>query len=156
MRKNYSIILYSILSILISTGAAAADEKKDTRTPEEKAYQFRDGLFHVIEFKFGKMIEAKFADDKLAFHKIAAEISYLSKMIPEGFIPNSIVEGTQAKKEIWEDWKKFTKKAAKFQKNLDGLADPTYDFTSFDPKKFGGDNCGSCHRKFKSREKFKK
>jgi cytochrome c556 len=153
MLKSYSKIYCSILAIILSIGTVIAEE--DTRTPEEKAYQFRDGLFHVIEYKFGKMIEAKFAGDKATFHKIAAEISYMSNMIPEGFIPNSIVEGTQAKEEIWEDWDKFTKKAAGFTDNLNGLADPGYDISAFDPKKFGGDNCGSCHRKFKSREKFK-
>jgi len=154
MRKSYQILFCSFLAILLSTGTVTA--KEDTRTPEEKAYQFRDGLFHVIEYKFVKMIEAKFAGDKAAFHKIAAEISYMSKMIPEGFIPNSIVEGTKAKPEIWEDWDKFTAKSAEFTKNLDGLADSGYDISSFDPKKFGGDNCGSCHRKFKAREKFTK
>jgi cytochrome c556 len=154
MRKHYSKIFCTILVIVLSAGTLQAAE--DTRTPEEKAYQFRDGLFHVIEYKFVKMIESKFAGDKAAFHKIAAEISYMSKMIPEGFIPNSIVEGTQAKPEIWEDWDKFTAKATEFTKNLDGLADSNYDISSFDPKKFGGDNCGSCHRKFKAREKFTK
>ena len=154
MRKHYSKIFCTILMIVLSAGTLQA--KEDTRTPEEKAYQFRDGLFHVIEYKFVKMIESKFGGDKAAFHKIAAEISYMSKMIPEGFIPNSIVEGTQAKPEIWEDWDKFTAKSTEFTKNLDGLADSNYDISSFDPKKFGGDNCGSCHRKFKSREKFTK
>ena len=79
MPKNYSIIFCSILAILLSIGNVVAEEKKDTRTPEEKAYQFRDGLFHVIEYKFSKMIEAKFAGDKVTIHKIAAEISYMSK-----------------------------------------------------------------------------
>jgi cytochrome c556 len=154
MQKYFSIMLFSFLTILLSTTSTFADE--DTRTPAEKAYQFRDGLFHVIEYKFGKMIEAKFAGDKAAFHKIASEISYMSNMIPEGFIPNSIVEGTQAKPEIWEDWDTFTEKSKEFTSNLNALADPGYDFSTFDPKKFGGDNCGSCHRKFKDREKFKK
>ena len=154
MRKSFSILLYPLLTLLFSSTVIGADE--DTRTPEEKAWQFRDGLFHVIEWKFSKMIEAKFAGDKNGFHRNAAELSYLSKMIPEGFVPNSIVVGSRATAEIWQDWDDFSAKAADFRSNLSELADPAYDYTTFDPKKFGGDNCGSCHRAFKSRTPFEK
>lgn len=148
MRRVFAICL--AFSLVVTAGTVGA--KEDTRTPEEKAFQFRDGLFHVIEYKFGKMIGAKFAGDKAGFHRIASEIAWLSKMIPEGFIPNSIVKGSRAKADIWEDWEKFNKKASEFKSNMQGLADAGYDYSSFDPKKFGGDNCGGCHRPFKARE----
>ena len=150
MIKKSSLIISIFLALTMSLGGVfAADEEP---TAEEKAYKFRDGLFHVIYWQFERMIEAKFAGDKAEFHKNAAEISYLSKMIPEGFIPNSIVNGSKAKKEIWEDWDKFTAKAADFTSNVDALANPSYDIASFDPKKFGGENCGGCHRKFKEKD----
>ena len=144
------LVICLSLSLFFSAGSIFARE--DTRTPEEKAFQFRDGLFRVIEYKFGRMIGAKFAGDKAGFHKNAAEIAWLSKMVTEGFIPNSIVKGSRAKAEIWEDWDKFEKRAMDFTSNMNGLADPAYDIDSFNPKKFGGDNCGGCHRAFKSRE----
>ena len=153
MNFQKAMIKALCFTLLLTAGYVGARE--DTRTPEEKAYQFRDGLFHVIEYKFGKMIEAKFAGDKAGFHKMAGEIAWLSRLVPEGFIPNSIVAGTQAKPDIWEDWDKFTGKAKEFTANMEGLADPAYDISAFNPKKFGGDNCGSCHRSFKSREKYK-
>jgi len=150
-----SLVLAVGCVLFLSMGTLQADEKEDKRTPEEKAYQFRDGLFRVIEFKFGKMIEAKFAGDKRAFHQYASQIAWLARMIPEGFIPDSRVKGTKAKEDIWEDWDEFTDKAEKFKVNMQKLADPSYDITSFDPKEFGGDNCGACHRPFKSRERYK-
>jgi len=147
MIKKSSLIATIFLTLTMSAGVVFADDIE--ATPEEKAYKFRDGLFNVILWRFEQMIGAKFAGDKATFHKNASEIYYLSKMIPEGFIPNSIVKGSKAKKEIWEDWDKFTAKAADFTKNAEELANPSYDITSFDPKKFGGENCGGCHRKFK-------
>ena len=149
---NIRRVLVICLSLsLIFTGASLS-AREDKRTPEEKAFQYRDGLFRVIEYKFGSMIGSKFAGDKAGFHKKASEIAYLSKMITEGFIPNSIVKGSRAKADIWEDWEKFEQRTKEFTSNMEGLANPSYDIDSFDPKKFGGDNCGGCHRAFKSRE----
>jgi cytochrome c556 len=150
MTKKSSFIVAIFIALTMSLGGVLAADKEPTL--EEKAHKFRDGLFHVIYWQFERMIEAKFAGDKATFHKNAAEISYLSKMITEGFIPNSIVKGSKAKKEIWEDWDKFTEKAADFTKNADELANPSYDIAEFDPRKFGGENCGGCHRKFKVKD----
>lgn len=152
MLKARFIFLISLIFLSLSVSTVQA---KDERTPEQKAYDFRDGLFNVIEWRFVKMIEAKFAGDKAGFHKNAMQISKLSDMITEGFVPNSMVDGTKAKQDIWDDWDEFKAKVAEFKSNMDGLADPAYDIADFDPKKFGGDNCGSCHRAFKSRTAHK-
>ena len=58
MFKARTIIVSVCLGLLMSLGSVQA---KDERTPEEKAYDFRDGLFNVIEWRFVKMIEAKTA-----------------------------------------------------------------------------------------------
>ncbi len=152
MFKARTVVIATCLVLFASTGLVQA---KDERTPAEKAYEFRDGLFNVVEWRFVKMIEAKFAGDKAGFHRNAAQIVALTDMIEEGFIPDSMVDGTLAKKDIWDDWDEFTGKIAEFKKNMNALADPAYDIAGFDPKKVGGDNCGSCHRAFKSKTAHK-
>ena len=143
------------LTLMMCSLGSASLMAKDERTPEEKAYDFRDGLFNVVEWRFVKMIEAKFAGDKAGFHRNAAQLAKLADMIEEGFIPNSMVNGTLAKADIWEDWDKFKGKIADFKSNMNALADSSYDISGFDPKKVGNENCGSCHRPFKSRTPHK-
>ena len=92
--------------------------------------------------------------DKTAFHKNATDLAFLTTMIPEGFeLKDSIVKDSSAKKEIWEDWNTFLEKAKNIQQAARGLAAADYAMSSFDPRKFGGENCGACHRKFKKRDK---
>ena len=91
--------------------------------------------------------------DKTAFHKNATDLAFLTTMIPEGFeLKNSIVDDSTAKKEIWEDWDKFLEKAKNIQQATHELSAPEYDMASFDPRKFGGQNCGGCHRDFRKRD----
>lgn len=148
MKKMSIVLLTSLLTLCGATAALA----QDTRTPEEKSYQFRAGLFKTIEWKFSQMIGAKFASDEAAFKKHAGDLAYLAGLITEGFeLKDSLPEGTKAKKEIWEDWDDFVEKAGDFQKNAQALAD-SGDFASFDFKKFGSGNCGACHRNYKERD----
>ena len=153
MKKITGYILLTLLSLTITTAVTMA-QMRDTRSPAEKAFEFRHGLMHTIEWKFGKLVEAKMKGDKTAFHKNATDLAFLTTMIPEGFeLKNSIVKDSNAKKEIWEDWDTFLEKAKNIQQATRGLAAADYDMSTFDPRKFGGENCGACHRKFKERDK---
>lgn len=151
MKKIVTTAISTILVTLLTIGIVWA-QKVDNRTPEQKAHEFRDGLFHTIEWKMGQMVGAKMRKDKAAFQKHAADMAYLAGMIPEGFaLKNSLPEGTRAKPEIWQDWDTFTEKAGKFKKAAQALAS-SGDIDGFDPKKFGGGNCGACHKDFKTKE----
>ena len=153
MKKITGYILLTLFSLTITTTVTMA-QMRDTRSPAEKAFEFRHGLMHTIEWKFGKLVEAKMKGDKQAFHKNAVDLAFLTTMIPEGFeLKDSIVKDSSAKKEIWEDWNTFLEKAKNIQQAARGLAAADYAMSSFDPRKFGGENCGACHRKFKKRDK---
>ena len=152
MKKITGYILLALFSLTLTTTVAVA-QMRDTRSPAEKAFEFRHGLMHTIEWKFGKLVEAKMQGDKTAFTKNAADLAFLTTMIPEGFeLKDSIVKDSSAKKEIWEDWDKFLDKAKNIQQATRELSAPGYDMAAFDPRKFGGQNCGGCHRDFKKRD----
>lgn len=153
MNKIAGYILLTLFSLTITTTVTMA-QMRDTRSPAEKAFEFRHGLMHTMEWKFGKLVEAKMKGDKQAFHKNAADLAFLTTMIPEGFeLKDSIVKDSDAKKDIWQDWDKFLGKARNIQQATRELASANYNLADFDPRKFGGQNCGGCHRDFKKRDK---
>ena len=60
--------------------------------------------------------------DAAAFTKHASDVATLAGMIPEGFIPNSAVEGSAALPEIWTNMSDFQAKAADLQNAAQALA----------------------------------
>lgn len=137
--------LFVLTLLLCSTTVLA---QQDTRTPEEKAYQYRTGVFSALEWKMGQMIAAKFGNDSAQFQRHAGDMAYLASLIEEGFVPDSIVEGSKAKAEIWQNPEDFASKAAGLQKAAGEFAQ-NGDIEGFNPRKFGGKHCGSCHRDYK-------
>lgn len=142
----------AVAVVMLMAMSASVSAQQDTRTPEDKAYQYRDGVFHALEWKMGQMIQAKIQVDKQAFQKHAGDMAYLAGLIDEGFIDNSIVEGSKAKPEIWQDREDFSRRANKLQQAAAAFAE-SGDIEGFDPRKFGGDTCGACHRNYKFKEK---
>ena len=150
MTKSLSRILSRFCFAGICMIALSAHSDKET-TPEEKAWKYRDGVFRVIHWKFGKMIEAKQQKNQAAFVSNAKDMAYLAGMVVEGFeLKDSMPEGTLAKKAIWQDWDDFSAKTKEFQKNVQALAE-SGDLDAFNPRKFGSENCGGCHRKYKEK-----
>lgn len=148
-QKVLSVFFAASIAFVMSSAALA---QQDTRTPEEKAYQYRDGVFHAMEWKMGQMIQAKIQADKQAFQKHAGDMAYLAGLIDEGFIANSIVEGSKAKPEIWQDREDFSRRANELQQTAAAFAE-SGDIEEFNPRKFGGDTCGACHRNYKEKDK---
>ncbi|MEH6518040.1 MAG: cytochrome c [Halioglobus sp.] len=135
---------------LLTLGHAHADDEQPT--PEERAYQFRTGMFQTFAWKMGRLVGAKMANDSAAFNKHATDLQNLTSMLEEGFqIENSLPDGTAAKPEIWEDFDKFEERATTLRTAVAGLTEEGA-MESFDPKDFGSKNCGGCHRDFKVKE----
>jgi len=121
-------------------------------TPEERAYKFRTSLFQTFSWKLGQMVGAKGKNNPDAFAKHAADLAQLSTLIEEGFqIANSLPEGTKAKPEIWEDYKKFQAKAMALTEAATGFTEAGA-MANFDPREFGSKSCGGCHRDFKVKD----
>lgn len=150
MNKISKIALSCVL-VLTVTASLVQAQQRDTQSPEEKEFVFRDSLFRVIGHKASQLPEAKAKGDQVAFKETAADIAYLAGMITEGFqIENNIYENSRALPAIWEDFENFTNRANVLRDAAQSLAD-SGDMDSYDPRKFGSDNCGGCHRDHKKR-----
>jgi cytochrome c556 len=133
-------------------GAAAED------TPEQQAFEFRDGLMHAISWKVGRlrgMAQGDIpADDAVAL-KDARDVATLAGMITEGFIPNSIVKSSLATPEIWMNFADFQQKAGDLQMAATALADAAQ-ANGFAAAKgmvqAVGQSCGGCHRPYRKRQ----
>ena len=125
---------------------------KEQPTPEERAYEFRHGLFETFSWKLGQLYSAQAKEDAAAFNKHAKDLAYLSGMLEEGFqLKNSLPEGSRAKAEIWENYDVFQEKAADLGKAAAALTEEGA-MKSFDVRDFGSKSCGGCHRDFREKE----
>lgn len=150
MKKGLVVVISSVLFFSVMASEVYA-QGRDTRTPEEKEYTFRDSLFNVIAYKATQLPAAKASGDQAAFKKAAADIAYLAGLITEGFqIKDNTFEGSLALPAIWEDFDDFTARAKTLQDAAQALAD-SGDMESYTPRGFGGENCGGCHRNYKQR-----
>ena len=120
-------------------------------SPEQLEYDFRSGIFDIINFKSAQMTQAKDAGDQAAFQGHAADMAYLAGLITEGFqIENSVPDNSLALPSIWEDFEDFSEKASNLQAAAQALAD-SGDMDAFNARSFGGENCGACHREYRAR-----
>lgn len=150
MNKGLLVLLSSIL-IVSAMATMVQAQQRDTQSPEEKEFVYRDSLFRVIGFKAGQLPAAKASGDVAAFKKAAADIAYLSGLITEGFqIENNIYENSLALPAIWEDFDDFAERADTLRDAAQALAD-SGDMDAYNPRSFGGENCGGCHRDYKQR-----
>lgn len=147
MKKTQKLLALSLLAM--ATGWAVAQPPQ--KSPEEQALDYRHAIFDSLGWKSSQLGVAKEAGDKAAFQKHATDMVYLGGLITEGFIPNSLIEGSSAKPEVWENPDEFEAAAENLRTMAAELASPDYDMASFDARDFGGEACGGCHRKFKER-----
>ena len=140
--------LFASITLLV----ANADVYANQPTPEERAYKFRASLFQTFAWKLGRLAVSKGQNNSEAFNQHATDLVYLSGLIEEGFeIENSTPDGSKAKPEIWTDYEGFKEKATNMT-NLTKALMEEGGMDGFDPRKFGSQACGSCHRNFKVKD----
>jgi len=134
-------------------GAAPAED-----TPEQQAFEFRDGLMHALVWKVGKlrgMAQGDIPVDDAAAVKSARDIAAIAGMIADGFIPNSIVKSSAALPDIWMNFADFQQKAMDLQMAATALADAAQ-ANGFAAAKGMvqpvGQSCGGCHRPYRKRQ----
>lgn len=149
MNKLLKTMLTSIIMLTMTAGIVQA--QPDAPSAEDQEYVYRDSLFRVISYKSSQLPAAKATGDQATFQATAADIAVLAGMITDGFqIENNIPENSLALPAIWEDFDNFTDKAHNLQNAAQALAD-SGDMDAYDPRGFGGENCGGCHRDHKQR-----
>jgi cytochrome c556 len=137
-------------------GGAAAGKPDDS--PGAVAFRYRDGLMTAISWKVAQlrgMAQGDIPMDDAAFKKHAKDVVTLAGMIPEGFIPDSIVKGSAALPEIWMNFPDFTQKAMDLQNAAKALSDAAEANGAEAAKgmvQAVGQSCGGCHRPYRRRE----
>jgi cytochrome c556 len=158
MKKIIATLLgVCVVSFLaVSCGGTAAPEPPDT--PEQRAFAYREALMNTIAYKVAQvrgMEQGEIPVNDAVAVKHARDIAVLASMIPEGFIPNSAVEGSAALPEVWTNMADFQQKASDLQNAAQALADAAQ-ANGFEASKgmvqavSGG--CGGCHRPYRRRQ----
>jgi cytochrome c556 len=149
------VVLVPLLTVSCSgSGGPGAEED----TPEMAAFHFREGLMTAIAWKVARlraMAQGEAPANDAMFAKDAADVAVLAGMIPEGFIPNSAVQGSAALPEIWMNMDDFHQKAMDLQTAAQALADAA-SANGFEASKGMvqpvGQACGACHRPYRRRQ----
>jgi cytochrome c556 len=134
-------------------GAAVEDD-----SPEGTAFHYRDGLMQAVSWKMariGGMAQGDIPVNEAEFVKSARDLAVLAGMIPEGFIPNSIVKGSAALPAIWTNMSDFEAKAKALQDGAQGLADAAASGGFEGAKGMVAavrQTCGGCHRTYRQRQ----
>lgn len=138
------------------SGGGTASEAEDT--PEMVAFHYRQAVMETIAYKVAQargMAQGEIPVDEAAFQKHARDVAVLASMIPEGFIPNSAVDGSAALPEVWTNMADFRQKAADLESAAQSLADAAA-ANGFEASKgmvqAVGQTCGACHRPYRRRQ----
>jgi cytochrome c556 len=141
--------------LVVSCGGQAPEVVDDS--PEATAFRYRQGLMRAIAWKVGEvraMAQGEKPANDAVFAKYARDIVTLASMVPEGFIPNSLVAGSAALPEVWTNMADFNQKSMDTQNAAQALADAATQ-NGFEAAKGLvqplGQSCGGCHRPYRRR-----
>jgi cytochrome c556 len=160
MKKFAATLIGALLVplLVVSCGQGGPAVQAENDTPEGAAFEFRSALMETLAWKVGQargMAQGEIPVDEAAFAKHAADVAVLASMIPEGFIPNSAVDGSAALPDIWTNMADFQQKAMDLQSAAQSLADAARQ-NGFEAAKgmvqAVGQTCGACHRPYRRRQ----
>ena len=156
MKKIVALLGASFVSFVLVACGGAPPAPPDT--PEYAAFEMRTGLMEAIAWKVAQargMAMGEIPVDEALFQKHARDVAVLAGIIPEGFIPNSGVEGSAALPEVWTNNADFRQKAMDLQTAAQALADAAA-ANGFEASKgmvqAVGQACGGCHRPYRRRQ----
>src|SRR5687767_13297897 len=115
----------SLISVLAACGGAGGGGAEIPDTPEGQAFQYRTSVMEAVAYKVGQlraMAMGEIPVNQELFVKHANDVATLATMIPEGFIPNSAIEGSAALPEIWTNNADFQAKAMDLHTAAQALA----------------------------------
>jgi cytochrome c556 len=158
MKKLIATLLgASLVSVLAACGGGGGGAAIPD-TPEGQAFEYRVGVMHAVAYKVARlraMAMGEIPVDQEQFVKDANDTAALASMIPEGFIPNSAIEGSAALPEVWTNNADFKAKATELQNSAQALATAAQQ-NGFEAAKgmvqAVGGGCGNCHRPYRRRQ----
>lgn len=126
-------------------------------TPQGNAYEYRDGLMHVLSYKLGPlgaMARGEMPVDENEFVQYANDLATASGWVVEGFMPEGAVPQSRALPAIWQNWDDFMDKAQALQDAANAVAEAANSggFEAAQPMVQSiGMSCGGCHRTYRAR-----
>jgi cytochrome c556 len=158
MKKLFATLLGAgFVSMLAACGAGGGGQAAVDDTPEGAAFQYRRSVMQSVAYKVGQIrgiADGSIPGDQATFVKHANDVAVLGTMIPEGFIPNSAVEGSAALPEVWTNMPDFRTKAMELTAAAESLAAAGQQ--NFESAKGMvqalGQTCGNCHRPYRRRQ----
>src|SRR3990170_4970275 len=119
MKKTVATLLgVAVVPFLAIACGGTTPQAPAEDTPESAAFGYRTSLMNTIAYKVAQMRgmeQGEIPVDEATAVKHARDVATLAGMIPEGFIPNSAVEGSAALPEVWTNNADFRQKAADLQ-----------------------------------------
>ena len=147
--------------IVLCAGAYVSAAHAEDLSPEQKAVEVRQSLFHLLEWNYaptiGAMLKNKMEYDPTLVRKNATRLEALAQMIPDAFaVDTREVTGvkTRARGAIWATMADFKAKSEDLAKAAAKLSEVTQ---SGDEKAFRqaavavGKACGACHDDFREK-----
>jgi cytochrome c556 len=145
------------VSMLAGCGAGGGGQAAVDDTPEGAAFQYRRSVMQSVAYKVGQLrgiADGSIPGDQATFVKHANDVAVLGTMIPEGFIPNSAVEGSAALPEVWTNTADFRAKAMELANAAQALAasaQQNFEGAKGMVQTVGG-TCANCHRPYRRRQ----
>ncbi len=143
-------VIAALSAVLAFTSVQAVEFAKD-----DDAVSLRKAHMTLVGAYFGEMgamVKGKQPFDARQFQSDADKLSVVTRWAHEGFAGRHLTSDSKAKPEIWENKAEFDKLMNDLGDHADQLklAAASGNLKDSIPAfKAMGDNCGSCHKKFK-------
>lgn len=140
-------------ALVFSTSTIGAREGESAK---EKAVEYRHGVMEVFSWNLsamGSMVKGETPYEKAVFERHARDLANAAQLdLLSGFPEDSVTDESDAKDEIWLNWKEFTEKFQNLQTQSAKLVEVSAsgDMEKIKPQfKEAADACKGCHREFK-------
>ncbi|MCB1858503.1 MAG: cytochrome c [Gammaproteobacteria bacterium] len=151
--NRISIITAALLVAGLGAGSASTWA---TERPGHAAFEYRESIMTVFKWYLGPMAgmaKGKIPYDQASFQHNAKELAKAASLdVLSGFPEGSIDEDSEAKPEIWQNWKKFEDKLEALRTESAKLAEIAaggdQQATVEQFKRTAG-TCGGCHDDFR-------
>ena len=146
----------AVFTVFASSYVAAQGQRQPAKPIEELAGNYRNGIFHGIDFKYQLMNSmyrgAVDKNDEL-FLKTATDLNTLAGLVGEGFVLGSSEYSKLSTDAVWSDKEDFFEKLQDFQNKAASLASAAEQGVDSAEGEFNSlrQTCGGCHRNYRER-----
>jgi cytochrome c556 len=135
---------------------AAAMQAQGGESPTERAIEYRRGMMEVFSWNLsamGDVVKGEAPYDKAVFARHARDLAHATDLdLLKGFPEDSVNDESDAKDEIWLQWKEFAAKFRKLQEESAKLAKVSAagNLEKIKPQfKETAETCKACHKDYR-------